>query len=91
MSFLGILGSKNVKKTILFVHYANVYQFLHPVYPFATAYFHKLSTLLRLPVGKSAPVAGFKKVYYLLRALRLMIQPLCRLYVLASLQTTLPT
>ena len=52
-------------------------QFLHLVYPFATAYFHKLSTLLRLPVGKSAPVAGFKKVYYLLRDLCLMIQPLC--------------
>ena len=25
-----------------------VYQFLHLVYPFATAYFHKLSTLLRI-------------------------------------------
>ena len=64
-----------------------VHQFLHLVYPFATAYFHKLSTLLRV----HPPLYWFVKVYYLLRVLRLMILPLCRLHVLASLQTTLPT
>jgi len=63
------------------------YQFCHLVYPFAPAYFHKLSTLLRV----HPPLwLVLKKVYYILRVLRLMIQPLCLSYVLAHLQTFLP-
>jgi hypothetical protein len=56
-----------------------VYQFLHLVYPFATASFRRRSTLLRVHPS----LCRFVKAYGTLRVLRLVVLPLCRLYVLA--------
>ena len=56
------------------------------MYPFATASFRGRSTLLRV----HPPLCRFMKAYCTLRVLRLVVFPLCRLYVLAHLRTILP-
>jgi hypothetical protein len=65
-----------------------VYQFLHLVYPFATAYFRKLLSLLRI---QSAPALAFEGLLPLTGAPLddLTSMPVARSG--SALQTTLPT
>ena len=74
-SFAGCLDKQYNHPLRLFC----VQQFLHLVYPLATASFRRRSTLLRVHPS----LCRFVKAYGTLRVLRLVVLPLRRLHVLA--------